>query len=249
MTYSSKELKELKLHLSQEHKISPFSQYLKEIVYGGIDGIVTTFAVVAGFSGAQTGENLITGSVVTVLLFGFANLFADATSMGLGNFLSVRSAQDVYKTERNKERHEVDTNPDMEAAETTELLQQKGFNMSDAKTLTTIFQKNKEWWTEFMMHYELEIANPLGENPIITGLITTSSFLVFGFIPLAPYVLIKSTNDLFIVSILATGVALVILASLRLKVTKESPIRSFGEVMLLGALSATIAYVVGTFFA
>lgn len=245
MSYTSKELQ---LHLSQEHKISPFSEYLKEIVYGGIDGIVTTFAVVAGFSGAQAGDSLVTGSVVAVLLFGFANLFADATSMGLGNFLSVRSSQDVYRSERNKERFEVETNPYMEASETIELLQQKGFSKSDSRTLTTIFRKNKEWWTEFMMHYELELPNPLGENPVITGLITIGSFLFFGFIPLSPYIFIQNTNNLFIVSITTTATALFVLGLLRIRVTKKSPIRSLGEVVLLGTLSATVAYVVGTMF-
>ncbi|MGB2731859.1 MAG: VIT1/CCC1 transporter family protein, partial [Microgenomates group bacterium] len=43
----------LQKHLQDEHKLSAFSTYLKEIVYGGSDGIVTTFAVVAGFAGAQ----------------------------------------------------------------------------------------------------------------------------------------------------------------------------------------------------
>jgi VIT1/CCC1 family predicted Fe2+/Mn2+ transporter len=88
-------------HLAAEHKISPISTYLKEIVYGGIDGIITTFAVVAGFSGAQTGpEGTI--PMFVVLLFGFANLFGDASSMGLGNFLSVRADQDVYRKEQKK---------------------------------------------------------------------------------------------------------------------------------------------------
>lgn len=70
-------------------KQNNIAHFLKEIMYGGMDGIVTTFAVVAGFSGANSGNLALSSSLV--LLFGFANLFADATSMGLGNFLSVRS--------------------------------------------------------------------------------------------------------------------------------------------------------------
>src|SRR3989344_180110 len=104
-------------HLSSEHRLSPLSEYLKEIVYGGVDGIVTTFAVVAGFTGASIGD-VTNYSIVTVLLFGFANLFADAASMALGNFLSVRAQQDVYKGEKNKELHEIRHNAPIEKAET-----------------------------------------------------------------------------------------------------------------------------------
>ena len=88
-------------HIEDEHKQSKVSEYLKEIVYGGSDGIVTTFAVVAGFSGAQN-MNIAQNSVMVVLLFGLANLFADASSMGLGNILSILADKDVFKTNRQK---------------------------------------------------------------------------------------------------------------------------------------------------
>ena len=84
-------------HLKTEHQSSPFSEYLEEGVYGGTDGIVTTFAVVAGFSGANLGEHTLNLSVITVLLFGVANLIADGAAMGLGNYLSVKSAKALYK--------------------------------------------------------------------------------------------------------------------------------------------------------
>ena len=97
---------DLATHLSQEHKISPFSTYLKEIVYGGNDGIVTTFAIVAGFAGAQT-ETPMAVPLTAVVLFGLANLFADAASMGLGNFLALRAEKDVYRREKERELHEI----------------------------------------------------------------------------------------------------------------------------------------------
>ena len=82
-----------------------FSEYFKEVIYGGIDGIVTTFAVVAGFAGASlSSDNAVQISFLIVLLFGLANLFADAASMGLGNFLSVRSEKDLYHMVRNTEQ-------------------------------------------------------------------------------------------------------------------------------------------------
>ncbi len=103
MKYSEKDYQE---HLADEHKKTTLSEYLREIVYGGNDGIVTTFAVVAGFTGASAGEHIIDISVLAVLLFGMANLFADGVSMGLGNFLAIRSQKDIYKTQKDKELKE-----------------------------------------------------------------------------------------------------------------------------------------------
>ncbi len=62
--------------------------YLKDLVYGANDGIITTFAVVAGVAGAQLGPRV-------VLILGFANLLADGLSMGASNFLSIRSDEAV----------------------------------------------------------------------------------------------------------------------------------------------------------
>ena len=103
-------------HQDDEHKVGRVQEFLKQIVYGGNDGIVTTFAVVAGFAGFGAQETAAVGGIA-VLLFGLANLFADATAMGLGEFLSSRSEQDVYRATRAREMREIRENPDFETAE------------------------------------------------------------------------------------------------------------------------------------
>ena len=65
--------------------------YLKDLVYGANDGVITTFAVVAGVAGAQLDARI-------VLILGFANLFADGFSMGASNFLAIRSDEAVRRT-------------------------------------------------------------------------------------------------------------------------------------------------------
>lgn len=234
-------------HLKKEHRASPIQTYLKEIVYGGNDGIVTTFAVVAGFTGANLGVTSPLG-FLTVLIFGFANLFADGVSMGLGNFLSLRAEQDVYKAEETKERHEIRTNPHMEKEETVDILEEYGFTKKQAQNLTEIYATNEKYWTSFMMNYELELANPHGENPFYNALATFTSFVVFGFIPLIPYLLELPPSVAFSASVVATSIALLLLGLLRWRVTRESLIRSVMEILLIGGAAASIAYVVGNFF-
>jgi VIT1/CCC1 family predicted Fe2+/Mn2+ transporter len=99
---------QLKKHVRAVHKIDTFSTFLRQIVLGGSDGIVTTFAVIAGFTGAQTGE-VATYSIITVLLFGLANLFADGTSMAVGEFLSSRSEHDIFRKQRHMELNDIRT--------------------------------------------------------------------------------------------------------------------------------------------
>lgn len=160
--------------------------YLKEIVYGGNDGIVTTFAIVAGFSGAQRDPaNAL--PVFTVLLFGLSNLFSDGVSMALGNFLSSRSAENVTGNLRVR------------------------------------------------------------KAPLFTSIATFVSFIVFGFVPLTPYILWREKAS-FEMSIVATLLALISLGVVRWKAGRENIFRSIGEIVLLGGVAAAVAYMVGTMF-
>lgn len=241
--------REFNSHIKREHSLSAFSMYLKEIVYGGVDGIVTTFAVVAGFAGAQ--GDMSTGlaiSSVAVLLFGFANLFADGVSMGLGNVLSLRADKDVYLRQKKRELEEIDKNAESEMSETMHILCESGFSEEDARALTKLYAKNPKYWADFMMSHELEMGNPEHDNPWFTGLATFVAFVIFGAIPLAPIIILGETQGIFVVASVFTFGALVLLGLLRWRTTRESIVRSVGEIVLLGGVSAVVAYLVGTFF-
>lgn len=239
--------KDLAKHLREEHKLSPFSTYLREIVYGGNDGIVTTFAVVAGFAGANMSSHNGLG-YLTVLLFGLANLFADASSMGLGNLLSMRAEHDRYKKEREKEAYEIKHNTEIEKMETEQLLMSKGFSKENANKLVSIYSTNEDYWVDFMMRYELEMNDPTNENPLLTGSVTFLSFIVFGAIPILPYIFFGTHLNTFTYAIIATCIALTLLGLLRWRVTQDSVWRSVGEILIIGGTSAFIAYIVGTLF-
>ena len=180
-------------HLREEHRIGRLQEYLKQIVYGGNDGIVTTFAVVAGFAGFGAEGTAVVGGIA-VLLFGLANLFADATAMGLGEFLSSRSEQDVYRATRAKELHEVKEKPDFERAEAEEILAGHGVGPEDARTMAEVMSRNPEFMADFMMQYEIGMADPTGDAPAARGIMTFLSFVTFGALPLAPYFLLPASD-------------------------------------------------------
>lgn len=229
-----------------------FADYFKEVIYGGIDGIVTTFAVVAGFAGAAlSSEDATQFSFFIVLLFGLANLFADGASMGLGNFLSVRSDKDLYLVNRQKELEGLRNNPQNERSETIRILQEKGFGAEDAARLADTYQHNEEYWLDFMMHHKRELSDPRGDNEVLTGLATFFSFMVFGSIPLIPFIL-QGDGDAamaFWSSCLGTGFALILLGLLKWRVIGGRLVPSLIEVVAVGGTAAVLAYLVGTFFA
>ena len=251
MSTHQEQLEMLETHKRTQHHQSHFQNYFKEVIYGGIDGIITTFAVVAGFSGAAFSNETTTQlSFLIVLLFGLANLFADGVSMGLGNFLSVKSDQDLYNAARAKEVQEVKENFQFEFDETITILVEKGFSRADAESLANIYIKNETYWIDFMMVHELEIPDPRGDNPVLTGFATFSSFLSFGAIPLLPFMVARDTNPdtIFIYSIMGTAFALMLLGLLKWKVVGSKLSMSLLEVFLVGGSAATIAFLVGSFF-
>jgi vacuolar iron transporter family protein len=244
----------LSMNTQTQEKTTSFSHlqsYFKEIIYGGIDGIVTTFAVVAGFSGAALSTDTTTQlSFLVVLLFGLANLFADGIAMGLGNFLSVRSDQDLYRSARRREEVYVEKNAHSEEGETTALLMEKGYTKEDATALTVLFTKNRTFWIDFMMEHKRGIPDPTGDNPVLTGLATFGSFIVFGAIPLLPFVMISGADSsvVFNYSTLGTVLALVVLGLLKWRVVGSGLLASLFEVLAVGGTAATVAFLVGTFF-
>lgn len=235
---------DLKTHLRDDHGITALNTNLRQIVYGGNDGIVTTFAVVAGFAGAQA-EGAAEIGTIAVVLFGLANLFADATSMGLGEFLSARAARDVYASKRAGEVRRIREAASEERQEVLFLLRSKGLSDGDAVALADQLEKHPELMADFMMQYEFGMPDPDDGDPRINGLFTFGSFIVFGFLPLLPYFFLEGGSLAFGISVSAALIALVFLGLLRWVATRERLGRCLAETLLVGVTCGLVAFVVG----
>ena len=234
-------------HKRNEHQIGRIQEFLTQIVYGGNDGIVTTFAVVAGFAGFGA-EGATTIGGIAVLLFGLANLFADGTAMGLGEFLSSRSEQDVYRAARAKVVKEIRNNPEFETAEVVEILTERGVQTGDAQIIAQAMGRNTEFMADFMMQYEVGMADPTSDGPAARGMMTFLSFVLFGSAPLLPYFVLEPEPATFLISVGFTFGALTALGLLRWRVTNETLRRCVGETVLVGGICASVAYGVGLAF-
>jgi VIT1/CCC1 family predicted Fe2+/Mn2+ transporter len=223
----------------EEHRTQ--GQYIKSLIYGGLDGIITTFAVVAGVTGASL-------SAGVVLIMGFANLIADGLSMAIGDFLSTKAENEYNRAERERELWEVDNYPQGEKREMVELYVGKGMDRSSAQEMTDILARNREAWVSVMMAEELGIVES-AESPLSHALATFLSFVVFGFIPLAAFVAARFLPALKLytvpLSVILTAITLFTLGALKTRFTKRNWAISGSEMLLVGGLAAAAAYGIG----
>ncbi len=225
------------------------SEYLREIVYGGTDGIVTTFSVVAGFTGANQSDNeALALSALVVVLFGLANLFADGVSMGLGNFLSIRAEKDVYQKQLRLKNVEIKSNREQKLQKTKSILQEKGFQETVAMHLAEEYSKNEDYWSRWLLEHEEELPNADNTNSVFTALSTFVSFLLFGSIPLLPFIFEIPAEYTFLASAFGALAALILLGVVKGRVIGTGMPRAVLEIVLIGSCAASVAYFVGSLF-
>lgn len=219
-------------------------EYIAEFVYGGIDGAITTFAVVAGAAGAGAG-------LEWVLIFGFANLIADGFSMSVGNYFSTKAEADRFERHKATEYWEVENLTEKEVEEIREIYAAKGFEGQLLEDVVQVITSDKDVWVDTMMKEELEMTLDT-KKPIQTATITFISFFVIGLIPLLSYLLAMIADiqaNLFLVSCIATGVALVFVGYMKSTVNERPWLRGVLETLLLGGLAAFLAYFAGELLA
>jgi vacuolar iron transporter family protein len=240
---ASAQAHELKRIMAKEQHGGAGSEYLGNIVYGGLDGIITTFAVVSGVAGAHLSSGIL-------LILGLANLFGDGFSMATGAYLSSKSDSEFYDRERQREGWEVDNFPDGEKQELFEIYRDQGYPEEDANNLVELKTRDTKRWVDTMMAEELGLL-PERRNPIAQALVTFAAFAVAGSVPLLVYLLdlifhfqipVSST---FLISLILSGAALFALGAAKVLVTKRNAFRSGLEMLVVGGLAAGVAYLVG----
>jgi len=226
------------------HKTSQ-GRYIAPAVYGASDGIVTTFAVVAGAQGAGL-------SPLVVLVLGFANLFADGFSMAVGDYISDKSEREYIKTEKAREEWEVKVNPEGERDELREIYRRKGVKEEELESFLDTITSNHDLWIDTMMHEELGLMEDNEGSPLKSAMVTFFSFLIAGFMPLMAFVFSSFisffADNMFLSASIITALTLFAVGALRYFVTGKKWIISGLEMMVTGGLSAAVAYLVGFIF-
>lgn len=226
---------------AEEKHTTGRGKYIKSIVYGGLDGTITTFAAVAGVAGAALAPGV-------VLIMGLANLVADGLSMSIGDYLSSKSEAEYEAAERAREAWEVENYPEGEKRELEEIYVERGMSPDDARSVVDIVAKDKKSWVDTMMVEELGIM-PSDESPVGNAVATFLSFAIFGFLPIAAYVFALFMPTLssvqFPLACGLTGATLFGLGALKTSITGRNWFLSGLEMLLVGGIAAAAAYGMG----
>ena len=226
--------------MTQPPAARPLSAHLKQITYGGNDGIVTTFAIVAGFAGAQA-EGAGAIGALAVLVFGLANLLADGLSMGMGEVLSTRSARALYRAERGKALEAARG----DGAALAGVLAARGLERETAERAAKLLHEGPELVADLLAGAAVAMPDRRSARPVTDGLVTFLAFVSFGLVPLLPYLLAGPENASLGASVAASFAALVALGAIRARATGEAAWRALAEVVGVGALCAAAAFAVG----
>jgi len=220
-------------------------KYIKSIVYGGLDGIITTFAIVSGVAGAKLPLGI-------VVIMGFSNLLADAISMGMGDYLSSKAQVEYEKGERDRELWECDNNLEAEKQEMIDIYQKRGMSNEDAVQVVELLSKHKEIFVDVMMVEELGIIPPdESESPAKNGGVTFGSFIGFGCVPLFAYIITLSLGMkteptvVFAVASSMAAITMFALGAVTSRFTTQKWWKAGFYMVANGLLAATAAYFVG----
>jgi VIT1/CCC1 family predicted Fe2+/Mn2+ transporter len=217
----------------------PRISYLRDWVYGGIDGTVTTFAVVAGVVGAELSTNAL-------LILGAANLFADGFSMAAANYSGTKAEIEEYEQVRRMEERHVELAPEGEREEIRQIFQAKGFSGEALDSAVDVITGTRDRWIDTMMTEEHGLP-PISRSPARAALTTFLAFLLCGSIPLLPFVLGAPAS--IWASTVMTGITFFSIGSLRSRWSPAPWWRTGMETFLIGITAASVAYLVGVILA
>ncbi len=215
--------------------------WLPDFTYGGIDGAVTTFAVVAGVVGAEL-------STPVILILGFANLFADGFSMAVGKYSSDKAELDRIHSIKADEIQSILEKPHEEREEVRDIFRKFGFKGENLRAAEKVITSNPKMWVKIMLNHEFNVIEE-NVNPFKGAFFTFLAFLLIGLIPLLGYtaqsILGGDTKNLFAGTCVATLLALFFVGAVKSRFSTRSWIVTGLETALIGGFAAGIAYLVG----
>ncbi|WP_170753705.1 VIT1/CCC1 transporter family protein [Ruegeria lacuscaerulensis] len=211
---------------------------LRDVVYGGIDGSVTTFAIVAGVAGAGL-------SPFIIVALGLANVLADGFSMAAGNYSGTKAELDNIRRIRAIEERHIHLYPDGEREEVREILAQKGLSGRVLDEATDAITANRDNWIDLMIEGEYGLGS-VDPHPLKAAMATFWAFLIAGMVPLLPF--LAGVDQAFTISAWMTMAVFFAIGALKSRWSLAPWWRSGGETLLIGGAAALIAYLVGSLF-
>jgi VIT1/CCC1 family predicted Fe2+/Mn2+ transporter len=216
------------------------SATVRDIVIGMSDGLTVPFALAAGLSGAVEA----TGIIVTA---GVAEIAAGSIAMGLGGFLAAKTDAEHFASEQAREERETYDMPEVEAEEVAQIFRDYGLGKDAVAAAVAALRSDRQRWVDFMMRFELGLERPDPKRARASALTIAASYIVGGFVPLSPYIVLPwlgmpSVNQALVGSIFVTLLALAAFGYIKGRFTTPRPLRSAWQTVGVGSLAAAAAF-------
>jgi VIT1/CCC1 family predicted Fe2+/Mn2+ transporter len=223
--------------IAQRLAEGPPASYLRDWVYGGIDGSITTFAIVAGVIGADLPARV-------VLILGVVNVLADGFSMAAANFSSTRTEIEEYQHKRRMEERHVDLHPDGEREEVRQIFEAKGFAGGDLDRVVDVITAERDRWIDMMMTEEHGLPT-IARSPAKAAAVTFLAFVACGLVPILPFAL--GLPKAILISAAMTALVFFAIGSVRSLWSPKNWWLAGMETLLIGISAAGVAYLAGDF--
>jgi len=210
---------------------------IREVVFGAQDGLVSTFAVIAGLAAAGVGP-------LVVVLGGAVSAMAGVLSMSIGTFLSSRAQRQLYERELDRERREIHDHAGEEIAELIAALSARGMARAEAAEVARRIGRHPDILLSALAIFELGLAPQRLGAPVRDALVMAIAFGGASVVPLLPFVLVQGLAALGLSAAL-TLAALFCVGVLKARVAGVSALRSGLEVAVLAAASGLISFGLG----
>jgi VIT1/CCC1 family predicted Fe2+/Mn2+ transporter len=221
--------------IAQRLSEGPKVNYLRDWIYGGIDGAVTTFAIVAGVVGADL-------SAAVVLILGFANLLADGFSMAASNYAGTKADKDDYERLKTIELRHIRNHPEGEREEIRQIYRAKGFDGDELEEMVELITRHEDVWLDTMLSEEYGLSS-VRRSPVMAALATFTAFVICGSIPLIPFIFVLPNSATLATAM--TAVVFVVIGAAKSRWSLQKWWWSALETFVIGMVAAGIAFGVG----
>ncbi|MBI4393593.1 MAG: VIT1/CCC1 transporter family protein [Euryarchaeota archaeon] len=220
---------------------SAFRNYVRDLILGFNDGIVSVYAVVAGLTGA--------GFLAReIAVAGVAASIAGAMSMGLGEYVSTKGQAEYYRAEAERERRHIRTHPQLEREEIREILEKKGFPTATIEDTVEWIASDEDRFVDFMMREEFGVGDESGRSPLKAMGLVVVAFLVGAGLSVLPFILIGTATSAAAVATTLSLSGLFFAGAVRGRSSGLNWVKTGGEMLILGAAAAIVTFAVGSYF-
>ena len=216
-------------------------QYMRDIILGVNDGLVSTFLLISGVVGGGL-------DATDVLLTGIAGAIAGAISMSIGEYIATKSQEEVFEAEIALEREHLKFHRQHEKDQLKDMLESIGLEGDDLDNVVDIIDADDNAMLNMHAALEFGVVDTERRNPVAAAVFSGLLFISGAMPSVLPFVFVDDTGLGLLAAGILTGIGLIIVGAVKTLHTGKNPILSAAENFAFGMAGGLLAYLVGRLF-